>query len=155
MSARHLNTVRSKLGELAERGVLREFREVGSKGPKTVFVFHWLERRPLIFVYDDARKTVQFKNCLPRTDAEVAAHLRRYIKGRSDKALPPHRRIDPGRAEARLVRRGGDASLVVQIKRNQVSYGVTKLLNLLNEVFVQLHGEFFEYMVREFDVSQD
>lgn len=155
MSARHLDTVRKKLRTFADRGVFRNFREVGSKGPKTVFVFNWLERRPLILIYDDSRKTVQFKNCLPNADDDLVWHLRKYLRARTDTKLPAHRRIDPARAEARLVRRGGDASLIVDIKRNQVTYGVTKLLNLLNEVFVQLHGEFFEYMVREFDVSQD
>lgn len=155
MSPRHVDIVRKKLLSFADRGVFRNFREVGSKGPKTVFVFNWLERRPLIFIYDDAKKTVQFKNCLPNADDDVSAHVRNFVRSRTDKALPAHRRIDPSRAEARLVRRAGDASLVVQINRNQVAYGVSRLLNLLNEVFVQLHSEFFEYMVREFDVSQD
>lgn len=155
MSARHLDTVRKRLRAFADRGVFRNFREVGSKGAKSVFVFNWLERRPLILIYDDARKTLQFKNCLPNADDDVAAHLRKYIRSRSDRSVPAHRRIDPTRAEAKLVRRGGDASLVVQIRRNQITYGVTRLMNLLNEVFVQLHGEFFEYMVQEFDVSQD
>ena len=131
MSARHLETVRKRLAAYADRGVFRNFREVGTKGAKTVFVFNWLERRPLIFIYDDARKTFQFKNCLPRTDEDLAKQLRKYIRGRSDRGVPAHRRIDPSRAEAKLVRRAGDASLVVQIKRNQVAYGVSRLLHLV------------------------
>lgn len=155
MSARHVDLVRTALRSYADRGVFRNFEEAGTKGSKTVFVFRWLERRPLIFIYDDAAKTVQFKNCFPNADDDLAAHVRAYLAGRADAKLPEHRRIDPRKAEARLVRRAGQGSLVLRAKRGHVDYAVERLLKLLNEVFVQLHANFFEYMIREFDVSQD
>lgn len=155
MGSRHLNIVRKKLAEYADRGVFRDFREVGTKGAKTVFTFHWLENRPLIFIYDDRAKSLELKSCLPNVDPDLTKDVRRYVKTRHDKRLPAHRRVDRNRAEARVMRRGDNITLSLQIRRNQLSYGVSRLLNLLNEVFVQLHQNHFEYMIREFDVSQD
>ncbi len=153
--SRHLNVVRKKLLSYADRGVLRNFQEIGTKGSKTVFVFDWLERRKLVFIYDDAKKSIQFKNCMPNADDDVAQRVREYLRSRTERSVPAHRRIDPGRATAKFMRRDGHGSLVVEVRHNQLAYAVGRLLNLLNEVFVQLHGEFFEYMIREFDVSQD
>lgn len=153
----HLAIVRKHLKPYVDRGVFRGFHESGVRGGKTQFSFTWLEAEAFIVVTDPKTATLTVRNVLPNVEprSDLDQELRAYLKGRYDRSLPAHRRIDAGRAEVSLVNRGGQVSIVWKVKRNQYAYAVRRLLNLLNEIFVLLHTQFFEYMVENFDASQE
>ena len=157
MTERHLEIVRKALRPYVDWGVFRSFNETQLRGGRTRFSFVWLEHDPFVLVVDPEKGTLSFKNVLrnvpPRSD--VYAAVKRYIQSRYDKSLPAHRAIDPGRAEVSTTYSKGNVSIVWKVSRNQYAYAVKRFLNLLNEIFVLLHTEFFEYMVENFDASQE
>ncbi len=78
-----------------------------------------------------------------------------YLEGRSEDGLPPHRRVDPRNATVTFENRRGSVSLVLVVKGNRYTYGVTKLLNLTNEILGYLYINFLPYLWEEFDVSRE
>ena len=157
MTERHLENVRKTLRPYVDRGVFRSFAETQLRGGKTQFSFVWLEHDPFVLVVDPDKGTLSFKNVLrnvpPRSDVYVA--VKHFVQGRYDKSLPSHRAIDPARAGVKTTYSKGNVSIVWTVSRNQYAYAVKRFLNLLNEIFVLLHTEFFEYMVENFDASQE
>ncbi len=157
MAGSHLNTVRKKLQAYAERGVFRGFAEHDRAGSKTEFQFFWLEDHRFVLVVDHEKGTLQLKDVLP--DVESRSHLdsdlREFVKGRTDKKLPAHRRVDPKRAELKYTNRKSHATLTLHVLKNQYSYGVTKLLNTTNELFGFLHMRHPPYLWEHFGVPEE
>ena len=152
-----MENVRKTLRPYVDRGVFRSFAETRQRGGKIRFSFVWLEQSPFLLVVDPLKDTLILKDILhhvpPRSDLYAA--VKRYVQDRYDKSLPAHRAIDPTRADVKTTYSKGNVSLVWKVKRNQHAYAVKRSLNLLNEIFVLLHTEFFEYMVENFDASQE
>ena len=157
MAPNHVLAVRRKLQGFADRGVFRGFLETPGRGENAEFQFVWLEERPFYLRVNVKSGRLEFRDIVPNVELNSDLHreVRAYIRGRHATELPAHRRIDLGRAEAFCTNRGGNLSIGLKVKRNQYAYGTTKIVNLVNEVFVLLHTEFFEYMVENFGASEE
>jgi len=81
--------------------------------------------------------------------------LNSFVKSRSDRSIPKHRRVDARYAEVFCNNRQGDVSIVLRVKNNQYAYGLNKLVNLAHEIFVQLSDSYADYMAENFDVPQE
>lgn len=157
MANTHLATVRKVLGEYAERGVFGGFSETKGRAGTTEFVFSWKYHRRYRVVFDERAGTLKFKDFLPNlpADSPVYASLKDFVKSRSDKALPAHRRIDAKRAEAKCQNRNACASIAVKVKNNQYAYGVRKLVNLAHEAFSMIDLDHAEYLYEHFDLPEE
>lgn len=157
MASRALSTVRKKLQDYADRGVFRGFHEVSSKKGATEFSFLWLADEPFRLVLDETAGTIRFKGIVPNAPAgsDVYGGLKDFLRDRSDGSLPAHRRIDPKRAVVSYSNYRGNVSITIEVKNNQYAYGVSKAINLVNEVFIYLNSNFVEYMWETFNVSQE
>jgi hypothetical protein len=148
-----LNTVRDALQTYADRGVFRGFSEVKTGH----FTFVWLLHHPMELIVDTAKGALRFKQLLPNVPANSAlyAELKSFIRGRHDRELPEHRRIDRKRAEASCANRGGFVSVSLKVKNNQYAYGVNRIVNLAHELFLHLRERRPDYLVENFDVPQE
>ncbi|MEW6206744.1 MAG: hypothetical protein AB1631_00150 [Acidobacteriota bacterium] len=153
MAKKSLKIVRDALQVYADRGVFRGLSEIRTG----VFSFVWLTPRPVEFVVDAEKRELRFKNLLPNVAARSAMYrdLKKFLRQRYDEELPPHRRVDAKRAEIVCNNRGGRVSLALRIKNNQWAYGVNKAVNLVHEVFVHLREREAEYLIENFDVSDE
>jgi hypothetical protein len=157
MTETPLKTVTETLQTYADRGVFRGFSEVRTGQRKRAFQFVWLTNRPMDFCIDTQREVLRFEHLLPNVPAKstMYAGLKSFVQQRHDCELPQHRRIDRKRAEAVCRNRGGDVSISLKIKNRQYAYGVTKIVNLVHELFVHLRDAHPDYLSENFDVPQE
>ncbi len=152
-----LTDVRARLQEYAERGVFRGLAERPARRGRHEFTFRWLAPAPFTLSYDSASGTLAFRGLLPNVPARspLAGALRRFVRGRAAADLPPHRRVDPERADVRCFVRRSALSLEVVAREHHHGYGVNRAVNLVHEIFMHLHTYFPEYMWENFDAPQE
>ena len=142
----------------AQRGVFRSFSQTRSNGTQAEFCFYWLWDLPFCLSFDGKHKALSFKNLLPGVPAgsELHAQLKDFVKARSSKDQPDHRRLDPKRVVVRCANRRSYVSITFQVVKNDYEYGVKKALNLVNEIFVGFLNVYFpEYTVQHFRRPED
>jgi hypothetical protein len=148
-----LSVIRERLQSYADRGVFRGFSEV----KRGHFSFVWLMQREMELKADTSKHLLRFDRILPGLPARSAMYseLRSFIKGRHDRELPEHRRIDRRRAEVSCANRAGFVSISLKVKNNHYDYGVNRIVNLVHELFVHLRDVYPEYLVENFDAPQE
>ncbi len=148
-----LSEVRESLQVYADRGIFRGFNEVRPGR----FSFVWLLQHQMELNLDTTRHVLRFRQLLPgiTADSPMYTELKSFIAERHDKQLPDHRRIDRRRAEVTCSNRGGFVSISLQVKNNQYTYGVSKIVNLVHELFVLLRESYPDYLVENFDIPQE
>ncbi|MEW6130324.1 MAG: hypothetical protein AB1757_25030 [Acidobacteriota bacterium] len=153
MAKSQLQVIRESLQTYADRGIFREFSE--SKTGQ--FHFVWLLHREMNLQVDTATQTLRFKQLLPGipTGSALHAELKKFLTERHDRRLPEHRRVDRRRAEVSCSSRGGMVSISLKVKKNQYTYGVNRLVNLIHDLFVYLRDKHPDYLVENFDVPQE
>ena len=154
---RSLALVRERLQGYADRGVFRGFSEQSAAAGRYRFRFSWLGTRPVTLVYAPTTGTFVFRNLLPHVTARSSLHLdlQAFVAGRASPSLPAHRRVDRRRARIRCVLSRGAVSLELVATRNHHEYGVTRVVNLVHEIFVFLHAYHPEYMWKSFDAPEE
>lgn len=151
-------TVRDTLLEYAERGVFRGFDHDESEPGTTAFRFSWLAGRPFRLVFDQESSTLSFERLLPAVgeESDLRADLERLLQERLDGDLPEHRKIDPERATVELrSHANGDVALDLRVRRDHYEYGVRKILNLVNEIWVRLNYAHQRYLWEELDAPME
>ncbi|HWZ41906.1 MAG TPA: hypothetical protein VNW97_00445 [Candidatus Saccharimonadales bacterium] len=153
-----LAVIGEHLQTYAQRGVFRSFSQTSADGRKAEYRFYWLWNLPFHLSFDSQRKTLTFKKLLPGVLAgsDLNAQLRAFIQDRCSSSQPEHRWVDPKRVLIRYSNRRGDVSISFLVVKNDYAYGVTKALNLINEIFVGFLNVYFpEYMVQHFHRPED
>ena len=140
--------MRQQLHAYAARGALRQFEEQPGRGGRIEFRFKWLLDRDFTLVLDPAKSTLEFRDLLPGVPARshLDSSIREFVVARSDRALPPHRRVDPAKLEIACVNRKTTIGILFAVKRNQYSYAIPKLLNFCIELFGFLEMRHVQYM---------
>jgi hypothetical protein len=157
MTTSLLCEARLQLQAYADRGVFRGLSEGSARRGKQVFTFTWLLDRPMNLVVDERRQSLEFKDILPGVAARSREYvqLRRFLRSRHSPDLPEHRRVDPSKAKIACSGRGGAMSIMLELESNEQAYGVNRIVNLAHELFVHLRDSWPEYLMENFDVSQD
>ncbi|MEK6300328.1 MAG: hypothetical protein AABO41_06370 [Acidobacteriota bacterium] len=152
-----LDIVRKGLQAYADRGVFRGFDEVKARNGKRAFRFVWLGNRPLEFSLDVENHVLSFNKLLPNVSSKsmMYSDLSRFVKSRSDRSVPKHRRVEPRYAEVVCANRRGEVSITLTVRNNRYEYGLNKLVNLAHEIFVQLSDKYADYMTENFDLPQE
>ena len=81
--------------------------------------------------------------------------VRRFIAGRADPELPPHRQLDMARARLKVSNRAGDISLVMSVQGQEWAYASKRLLGVLNDLFAYLQRNHIDYLHREFGLPEE
>jgi len=147
--------VTTALQAYADRGVFRGFRAAPASRGRVEYEFLWLTRTPTRAVFDQSRSVLAFPSLFPGIDKTTAAELTGLVTSRTRKDLPDHKRVDARRARLTATMRKGDFSLSVEIRGRNHDYAVKKALNLINEMFVELHERHPAYLVERFGISTE
>jgi hypothetical protein len=152
-----------QVGDLLEayagRGVFRGFSRHDSGG--RVAVFHLLWHRDQLFewAWNNARQTLRISCVLPAVPARSPMYreFKTWLKARQDDALPDHRRCDRSKVSLKTYNRGGDVALTLHVIDSDVQYGVSKLVNLVNEIYLDFlsSGLYFDWLLETFDLDPD
>jgi len=157
MSKSHIDIIREKLKSYSNRGVFHGFSESDGRMGKTIFKFTWLLDHGFVMECDPKKHTLTLKNLLPHVSnrSDMDQDLRAFVQARNSDDLPAHRRVDPKRADLVYTNRKEQVSLTLSVKKNQYSYGVTKLLNTTNELFGHLNMVHIPYLWKHFEVPEE
>jgi len=153
-----LQAVDDALMSYADRGVFRGFAGRRLAGSRSEYRFLWLTETPFVLHYDAGSQTLTFKNLLPNVPypSPMDRSFRAFLRLRTSASLPEHRRIDPERARVSCANRAGMVSVSLQSMDDDVAYAVGKAMALVGEIFHSfLRGPYFEYMVENFNESEE
>lgn len=152
-----LDAVRLCLQTYADRGVFRGFSEKPPQAGQHRFRFLWLARKPFELRYEPSTGTFTFHNLLPNVPVRstLYSELKEFIERRTSSRLPAHRRVDPRRATLACSNTRARLSVHLIAKRHHHVYGVNRVVNLVHEIFLYLHGYRPEYMWENFDVAEE
>jgi hypothetical protein len=145
------------LRNYATRGVFRSFEERSGRGGRQEYRFTWLTREPITLVYDDAARTLTFRELLPDVAraSPLLADVQELVGSRSAQTLPAHRRIDPRRATAACAHRRGAVSVVLHVKGRHQAYAAQKGVHLVHEIFTLLRATYPDYLSAAFGLPAE
>ena len=157
MAQSHVDIIRKKLDTYAVRGVIRGFQESRGRNGKIIFSFVWLLNRQFKLEFDPKTHKLTLRNMLPHIPAksDMNRDIRAYVLRFTDTKLPAHKRVDSKRADVSVTNRAESISLSLTVKKNQYSYGITKLLNLTNALFGYIDMNYIPYLWEHFDVPEE
>jgi hypothetical protein len=150
-------SVAAVLQEYADRGVFRGFNATPRPGGRSIFTFTWLMQRPFTLSYDPARRVLSFKELLPHTHAgaPMLDAVRRVVADRSTSRVPAHKRLDRRRVQTACRLQRGAVQLTMQVKGANDDYAVRQLLGLVNDLFLELHEHYPDYLIAQFGLSAE
>lgn len=150
--------VAAVLARYAARGTLRPVdAAAGTRG--TVHAFRWFRDREFRLHVDERAGCLRLDGVLdgvaPRSVLDHA--LRAWLRGRHDRALPAHRRIDTAHATLSLLNRGGKLSLRMRLHDGDWTRATCGLVHLVNELYLDVlpAGPHFEWLVETFDLDPE
>ncbi len=152
-----LAVVRQQLQAYADRRVFGGFSERPLVAGRYRFRFSWLGTDPLALDYTPASGTFVFRALLPNVPARsvLYADLAGFVAGRASTRLPPHRRVDRRRARVRCVAARGAVSVEIVAARNFHDYGLSRVVNLVHEIFLYLQEYQPEYLWSNFAAPEE
>jgi len=145
---------------LFDRGVFATFGSVEtSRRGRQVFEVTWHKGRVLQIAFDRASRTLTVPNLLPALDRKSPLYkaLRAFVASFSDCDRPEHRRAPPEKVLVILSLRDGFARLSVRTLDGDLEYALSKLVQIVNEVFMLFlgSGEYFAYRVEHLGADAD
>jgi len=153
-----VDAVREVFEGYARRGVFRGFSAGPQRAGKSTYRMVWYKNRPFELSVDVAKGEFRFVSLLPELPAKspVYRNLKTFVKARQADDLPEHRRINPAKAQVRLINRQGNVSLVLT-SPGDLEYGARKLIHLAQEIFLSFlaEGLNLEYAVETFELDPD
>jgi hypothetical protein len=153
------DAVTDQLKYYAMRGVFREFSAKPLGKQRAEFRFVWLTSRPIHAVFNAKTNVLKIIDLLPgitpRSPMDRA--LREFIDARFSKKLPEHRRLSKTVIrELKTTSREESMTLALTLNPRQAGEGARQAVHLVSEIFQSfLAGPYHEYMVRNFDISED
>lgn len=154
-----LEIVASALEEYAARGIFRGFSRGPVAGGKAAFKIVWHYDCIFELIFDSARSAFRFPFVLGDVpaDSPMYKEFKAFVRSRQSAELPDHRRIDRGKVEIRLYNRDGTISLRFRVKDGDIEYGVRRMINLVNEIFLAFlpDGPYYDYLVQTFDLDPE
>ncbi len=155
-----IETVRALLQHYATRGAFRSFSEtVGTSARSATFQFLWFRDVKFSVTYQASTRTLTFVDMLPSlpSRSEMDRHLRAFIKSRSDRSLPEHRRVDPQKVGVVVMNRKSAISVAFRLKSSQIEYGTRKAVHLIHDVLMDFLNEpqYVAYNIDHFNLNPE
>jgi hypothetical protein len=154
------------LEEYAARGVFRTFsRGAGVRGGSGVvasraqFQSRWHRNQVFHWQFDARRRSLRVPCVLPQVPARSSMYkeLKAWLRQRQDPGLPEHRRCDAARLQLKTYNRGGTVALTALMLDDDLDYAVRKLVDLVNEVYLDFlsSGLYYDWQLETFDLDPD
>ena len=146
------------LQSYADRGVFRGFVRRPAAGGRDEYRFLWLTESPIVLRFDPRSGTLALPDLLPNVPypSPMDRALRAFLTHCASADLPAHRRIDPKRVAVRCRNRAGKVTITMAVRKGHGAYATKKAISLVNEIFHGfLRGPYYEYMVENFDESEE
>ena len=152
-----VDLVRERLKGLSERGVFRGWSETEGRGGQTVFRFRWLLDAEFTLMVDPLRSELVAKDLLVSVayPSVFDRDLRRFAAGRSDPALPAHRRLDGEQVTLTYQNRRQAVSLRLKVQPGSFPYALKALLGTINDLFTYLNLYHIDYLQQYFGVPEE
>ncbi|MBE9540626.1 MAG: hypothetical protein IMF06_16205 [Proteobacteria bacterium] len=147
------------LEEYAARGVFQGFSREEISRQRGLYRVQWHRKQLFEITYDGAKKSLRIACVLPQVPAKSAMYreFKRWLKARTDDALPDHRRCDSQKITLKTYNRSGDIALTLQMLDEDLEYSVRKLVSLVNEIYLDFlsSGLYFDWLIETFDLDPD
>ena len=147
------------LEEFAERGIFGGFTRQDGRGANGAFRLRWHRDHLFEWVWNEARQTLRIGCVLPAVpaDSPMYREFKAWLASRQDEALPAHRRCDRHKIALKTYNRSGDVALTLHVLDGDVDYAVTKLVSLVNEIYLDFlsSGLYFDWLVQTFALDPD
>ena len=155
-----MQIIRTLLQHYATRGAFRSFSEMPQTSARSAtFQFLWFRDVKFGVTYNSMTRTLTFVNLLPSVPvrSEMDRHLRAFIKSRSDRAVPEHRRVDLKKVGVSVLNRNGAVSVAFALKPGQIEYGTKKAVHLIHEVLMDFLNEpqYVQYNIDHFNLNPE
>jgi hypothetical protein len=154
-----IETVRAWLEHYAARGAFRSFSEVPGASGRAEFHFRWFRDVKFRVTFDSATRTLTFVDMLPGVPSrsEMDRHFRAFIKSRSEKSLPEHRRVDLKKVGVTVLNRKAAISIAFALKPRQLEYGTKKAVHLIHDVLMDFLNEsqYVQYNIDHFNLNPE
>ena len=134
----------------ADKAVFRGFSAEGS-----VYKIAWHRNQTYELRLDARRKRLAFPALLPKVPREIYREFQRFLKSRTTREVPEHRRIDPRRARLSCAIRRGTVSLAITSRDGDYEYATRKLIHLVHEIFMFFLADYVEYQVEAYNLDPD
>jgi len=149
------------LENYANRGVFRGFTRGPVRAGKATYQMVWHHDRRLEMIFDPGKNagkgTMRFPRLLPGIPpgSEMHGEFKAFLEARHAEDLPEHRRIDPRKARARSINKGGNVSLTLSIEDGDYGYATRRIIHLVDEIFKAFLGDYYEYQVENLGLDPD
>lgn len=157
MHANASETVRLRLQRHASQGVFQGLSETAGRRGKTTFNFRWLMGQEFRLLVDPNKQLLVAQKLLPEieTYSFIDRDLRRFVTGRSDPALPSHRRVDADLFSLTYTNRKQTVSLFGGVPTNDYAYATKSVLTAINDLFAYLHLNHINYLHENFSLPEE
>lgn len=155
--------VASEVGDLLEyyagRGVFSSFSRNSERAGSARFLLRWHRDQVFQWDWNASKQTLRIACVLPAVPARSSMYrsLKSWLRARQDDDLPAHRRCDKNKVAVKTYNRRGNVALTLHVLDGDVDYAVKKLVNLVNEIYLDFlsDGLYFDWVVDTFELDPD
>ncbi len=157
MVAEQTEVISKRIKGLADRGVFQGCEKSVGRGGRLLIRFRWLLGREFSIGFDPEGQKITMKNVLPNIEnrSYIDRDLRKFIAKKSEGNSAAHRHVDANKSELTYKNRKQNISLVMMVHDNQTTYGLTSLLNVVNELISHIGLYHTDYLHQQLGVPEE
>lgn len=141
------------------RGVFRAAAQPSSRKGREQYRIVWFRDQRMDLHVDTRRARASLSGVLPSIHprSKLDRALRAWLRSREAPELPAHRRLDPDQFQAGLRNTAGNIQLTIVSLAHEPTQAVRKLLNLVNELYLDFLAApaRYDWIVEAFDLDPD
>jgi hypothetical protein len=141
------------------RGVFRAAALPSTRSGRETYRIRWFRNQTMHLDVDVPAGRVRLSDVLPpiAPRSKLDRALRAWLRSRESPELPAHRRLDPAQFQAGMRNAGGSVRFSVVSKTDDPTGAARKLLNLVNELYLDFLAapERYDWITDAFDLDPD
>jgi len=115
----------------------------------------WHKNQFFDLVFDARKHSLRFPVVLPKTSREMYENFKRFVALRQSEETLEHRRIDPKKVRISCSHKNGNISLLFIARDSDDEYATQELIHLMHEVYLDFLQDYYEYMIKTFNLDRD
>ena len=160
-----ISNVQATLEDYAHRGVFQKFsvatadRGKAKQEQQVSFNFRWLCEDNFRVILNPTKNTLELHEVLPAAPfrSEIDQAFRDFLKQRTDKSIPEHRRLDDQRFSFKCSNKNQKLSIRINFNSGDEQAAAKTAVNLYHEIFNHflMDGPYQNYMIEHFGISEE